>query len=186
MESDVETDAELQGGLEDERRLITDASEDAAEFENDDDAFPFRSVLPIALVTLAEGFQGSVLIPFVAFMVRDLTGLPVRKIGFLAGFLTTAFFLGQLLGTYFIGKLSDRIGRKPVLLFGMAANCVCSLGFGFSVNMVMAVGFRLLNGILNGSVGVVKSFIRESSSPKHQASAFGSTLTLAYSYSLLY
>ena len=106
-------------------------------------------------------------------MVQDLTGLPVKKIGFLAGFLTTAFFLGQLLGTFGIGRLSDTIGRKPVLVFGLVANCVCSLGFGFSLNMPMAVAFRFINGLFNGSIGVVKAYVRESTSPRHQATAFG-------------
>jgi hypothetical protein len=64
-----------------------------------DDEFPFRKVIPVMVVTLAEGFTGSVLFPFVAFMVISF-GFNKDNVGFVAGFLTTAFFLGQFVGTF--------------------------------------------------------------------------------------
>ena len=46
----------------DDSRLLETASDSA---RADEETFPWKKVLPIALVTMAEGFQGSVLIPFV-------------------------------------------------------------------------------------------------------------------------
>jgi MFS family permease len=53
--------------------------------------------------------------------------------------------------------LSDRIGRRPVLLFGLANNFACALCFGFSVNFRMAILTRFFNGLLTGVSGVGKT-----------------------------
>lgn len=57
--------------------------------------------------------------------------------------------------------ISDRIGRRPVLLFGVTSTIACELFFGFSQNFTWAILARLLWGMLNGNIGVVKTYISE-------------------------
>ncbi len=50
----------------------------------------------------------------------------------------------------FWGRLSDKIGRKPVLMIGLAGTALSVLIFGFSPNLTTALLARALGGLLNG------------------------------------
>jgi MFS family permease len=82
-------------------------------------------------------------------------------VGRKAGYLGSAYFCGNFAGSLLWGWIADRIGRRPVLLFGVVAILACELLFGFSQNFVWAIVARCLWGILNGNVGVVKTYISE-------------------------
>lgn len=70
------------------------------------------------------------------------------------------------------GWLADVLGRRPVLLLGVCGIISCELLFGFSQNFVWAVVARLLWGILNGNIGVVKTYISEICDDSNQAKGF--------------
>jgi len=71
--------------------------------------------------------------------------------------------------TRFWGILSDRVGRKPVLLFGCAGTVVSLLVVGFSTNFWMALFGRAIGGILNGNMGVIQTMVGEITvNPKHE------------------
>ena len=73
---------------------------------------------------------------------------------FYAGILISAFALSEALTGIFWGGVSDRYGRKPVLLLGCLGTLVSLLIVGFSSSFWMALVGRVLGGILNGNVGV--------------------------------
>lgn len=67
------------------------------------------------------------------------------------------------------GGLSDRIGRRPVLLMGCLGTMVSLLVVGFSMNFWMALFGRLLGGALNGNIGVIQTMVGELvTNPKHE------------------
>lgn len=53
---------------------------------------------------------------------------------------------------YFWGSLSDRIGRRPVLLCGLAGVAIFTSLFGLSKSLIMILVFRFLGGACNGNV----------------------------------
>lgn len=61
----------------------------------------------------------------------------------------------------FWGGLSDRVGRKPILLFGCLGTIMSLLIVGLSTNFWMALAGRALGGLLNGNVGVVQTMVGE-------------------------
>lgn len=67
-----------------------------------------------------------------------------------AGVVTAAFTFAEFSSGMLWGKLSDRIGRKPVLLTGLAGTGLSMLVFGFSPNIYVAIIARALGGLLNG------------------------------------
>ena len=78
-----------------------------------------------------------------------------------AGYLGGAYFLGNFFGSLIWGIAADKLGRRTVLLMGVSAIIVCELFFGFSQNMLWALSARLMWGVLNGNIGVAKTYISE-------------------------
>ena len=79
------------------------------------------------------------------------------QIGFYAGLVTSAFAFAEFSTGVFWGRLSDRIGRKPVLMAGLIGTLLSMLVFGFAPSLPMALLGRALGGALNGYVSPVGS-----------------------------
>ena len=89
--------------------------------------------------------------PYIYYMVRDFHITDDKsKISVYAGFVTSAFTLAEFATGVFWGKLSDKIGRKPVLLFGLLGTAISVLIFGFAPSLPVALLARALGGLLNG------------------------------------
>ena len=81
---------------------------------------PWTPVLLLLLFQFCEGFAFYILAPLLPFLVQELIpGVPLEHVGYYAGYLSSYPFLGAMIGGPLFGALSDRIGRKPVLMLGM-------------------------------------------------------------------
>lgn len=87
--------------------------------------------------------------PYIYYMVRDF-GVNEQDISFYAGMVTSAFTFAEFSTGMLWGRLSDKIGRKPVLLTGLAGTAISVLVFGFAPNIWVALIARALGGLLNG------------------------------------
>ena len=70
------------------------------------------------------------------------------------------------------GQAYDRYGAKRCLLVGMVGGAVTGLAFGFSVSVSMAFVSRFLAGVVNGNVGVAKSYLATVTDDTNRAKAF--------------
>ncbi|CAO3654534.1 unnamed protein product [Mucor fragilis] len=70
------------------------------------------------------------------------------------------------------GRVSDRYGRRPVLLTGLIGNTISSCMFGLSKSLWWAIGARALCGIMNGNSGVARSMVSEITDNTNKAKAF--------------
>lgn len=89
--------------------------------------------------------------PYVYFMVKDFqVTSDVTQISVYAGMVTSAFAFAEFSSGVAWGKLSDKIGRKPVLLTGLFGTALSMLIFGFAPSLPVALLARALGGLLNG------------------------------------
>lgn len=86
-------------------------------------------------------------------MIKSFNIGDKNEASFYAGILISAFALAESLTGMWWGSLSDRIGRKPVLLMGCCGTMLSLLIVGFSQSFAMALCGRVLGGILNGNIG---------------------------------
>lgn len=84
-----------------------------------------------------------------------------KKLGYYAGIVEALFALTTFLTVLHWGALSDRIGRKPVLLIGLTGVSLSVITLGFSKRFWQLVVARSLGGALNGNIAVLKSMIAE-------------------------
>jgi hypothetical protein len=94
-----------------------------------------------------------------------------RELGFYAGFFMTAYMVGNGLTALFWGHMSDRHGKKAIIILGLLANTVPQVGFGMANSFALALALRFLMGLCNGLVGAVKAMAPELVPPNEQASA---------------
>ncbi|KAJ3307522.1 hypothetical protein HDU76_004596 [Blyttiomyces sp. JEL0837] len=133
---------------------------------------PRRMMFILCVVIFSEPMSMTILFPFVYFMVRDFKIASEKDIGYYVGFIASAFSVAQFLTSIFWGWLSDKIGRRPVLLAGLIGNTITILMFGQSHSFAWAVTARGLCGFLNGNVGVAKSVMGEITDSTNQAAGF--------------
>ncbi|TWR29342.1 MFS transporter [Mucilaginibacter pallidiroseus] len=89
------------------------------------------------------------------------------------GLLTAAFSIAQFFATPVLGSLSDRFGRKPILVFSLIGTAVSFVMFGLANSVVMLFAARILDGLTGGNISVAQAMVSDISSPKDRAKNFG-------------
>lgn len=117
-----------------------------------------KQMLLICIVSLIEPLQFGIIFPFMYFMVRDFhIASNKTELGYFVGLLTSSFCIAQLLCSVPIGVLSDRVGRRTIIIWSLLGNSITIFLFGFGLNYTWALVTRSLCGIFNGMQGVVSS-----------------------------
>ena len=121
------------------------------------------------LVVLVDMLGFTIVIPFLTYFIQDLaSGQGITDIGsrdFWVGVVIAVYSLAQFLFTPILGSLSDRIGRRPVIMFGLVSNSVFFIVFGLSNSLEMAIIARFLSGAGNGNIAVARAYIGDISTP---------------------
>jgi MFS family permease len=95
------------------------------------------------------------------------------QISIYAGMLITSFAFAEFSTGVIWGRISDKVGRKPVLVFGLIGTALSMIIFGFATNLQTAIIARALGGLLNGNVGVLQTTVAELVTVKeHQPRAY--------------
>lgn len=135
-------------------------------------------LLALALCRFSEPLTQTSLLSYLYYLLAsfptpDGTPPSAATISKQAGLLQSSFAFAQCLTGFMWGRLSDRIGRKPVILIGLFGTTVSILGFAFAESFNEALAWRVLGGVLNGNVGVLRTVVSETvREKKHQARAF--------------
>ncbi|KAH9170234.1 MFS general substrate transporter [Lactarius sanguifluus] len=143
---------------EEETPLLCDANARRTETP-----LPITQIVVLLLLQLTEPITSLSIRPYVNQLISELpiVGGDERKVGYYAGLIVSLFFAAQAVSVLQWSRLSDNIGRKPVLLCGLLGTMVSSVLFGLSRSFPALVFSRCLHGVLNGNVGVMKSMMAE-------------------------
>ncbi|KAL8673736.1 MAG: hypothetical protein Q9168_001843 [Polycauliona sp. 1 TL-2023] len=137
------------------------------------DSFPTTQLFLLAICRLAEPVALASCFPYAWVMVRDFNVGDKSNASFYAGIFISAFALSESITGMFWGAFSDRVGRKPVLLFGCAGTMLSMLIVGFSTNFWLALTGRIVGGLLNGNIGVIQTMVGELvTKPEHEPRAY--------------
>lgn len=84
-----------------------------------------------------------------------------------------SYSLCQLLAAPFWGRLSDRYGRRPILMSSLAGACLSYLILGFATNIWWLLLSRALNGFMAGNISAAFAYASDVSEPRRRAAALG-------------
>ncbi|KAI9716819.1 MAG: hypothetical protein M1812_005159 [Candelaria pacifica] len=133
---------------------------------------PTRQLAVLAVIALAEQTALNSISPYLPEMASTFPGVDEEQVGLYTGLIASSFALAQLSSNYFWGWLSDRIGRKPVILIGTLLTAACFIAFGFCRELWHAVVVQVFMGLVNGNAGVVSTCLGEITDRSNQSKAF--------------
>lgn len=135
---------------------------------------PLKQLFVLCLMRLSEPISFTVIFPFVTPMLRSNlpASIPDSQLGYYAGIVESSFAFVQFLTIFFWARLSDRIGRKPVLLIGLFGSFLSVNAFGLAKTFPQMVAARSIAGLMNGNIAILKSVLAEVTDETNQARAF--------------
>lgn len=140
--------------------------------ESGQNKLPKKQMAVLAFIALAEQTALNSLSPYLPDMTSRFPEVHGENVGVYVGLIASAFALAQFVTNYYWGWLSDRVGRKPVILLGTACTAVCFALFGFCTTLWQAITVQALMGILNGNAGLVSTCLGEITNRSNQSRAF--------------
>ena len=128
-----------------------------------------RSALAVLFGVVFINLVGfGIVIPLLPFYGLTLDAPPWQ-----VALMFSAYSLGQFVAEPFWGRLSDRIGRKPVLLITILANAAGYLALAFVPNIWLAVAVRLFTGLGAGNISTVQGYVADVTPPEKRAGRMG-------------
>ena len=109
------------------------------------------------------------LIPILPYTVIDELGYSETVMTALLACFSLAMFIGNPL----LGRLSDKIGRKPVLMGSLAVATIAHFAFAFSEHILLMFISRIIAGLAAGNIGVIQALIADNTAPEERAKFMG-------------
>jgi len=151
-----------------------DASSPHSDHATDEEKpFPRFQVLSLCYASIVEPVAFFNIFPYINEMVERIGHQLPENVGYWTGTIESLFSLVQMLLIIFYGRIADRLGRKPVLVFSLAGIAAASALFGMSAKLWQMVVFRCLAGLFAGSSVTIRTMLSENCTKATQAKAFG-------------
>lgn len=126
-----------------------------------------RKLLPIFLIVVVDVLGLTIVIPLLPFYAEKFGASP-----FVAGLVVTTYAVCQLLSGPLLGQLSDRIGRRPVLLVSQVGTLIGFLILGLANSLWMVFLGRFIDGVTAGNLSVAQAVISDQTEPHERAKSF--------------
>lgn len=127
----------------------------------------------IFLTVLIDTIGFGIIMPVMPQLIMTLTGAAIDQATLLAGFLLTTYAVLQFACGPIMGNLSDRFGRRPVLLASLAAFGFDYLLMGFAPSLAWLFLGRAIAGIAGAVYAPAMAYIADVSAPDKRAEGFG-------------
>ena len=131
-------------------------------------------MLPVAAMALFIDSLGiGIIIPVAPQLVMELSGLPLADAAPIAGWLTLSYALMQFVFSPILGNLSDRYGRKPILLASLAALAIDYVLIGLAPTLAWLFVGRIIAGIAGATFATANAVVADIIPAAQRAKYFG-------------
>jgi len=126
------------------------------------------TLLPIFLIVAVDILGLTMVMPILPFYAEHYGASPK-----IVGMLVTIYALCQLASGPFLGRASDRTGRKPMLIVSQLGTCAGFILLARSHSLAMIFLSRFIDGITAGNLPIAQAYISDVTEPENRAKAFG-------------
>ena len=130
-------------------------------------------LLFIFITVVIDSVGLGIIIPVMPKLIQELIHGDISQASQYGGWLIFAYAITQFFFASVLGNLSDKFGRRPVLLLSLLGFCINYLFMGFAPSIVWLFVGRLVAGITGASHTVAAAYIADSSTPQNKAQNFG-------------
>jgi multidrug resistance protein len=122
----------------------------------------------LAMVCVINSLGFGIIVP-VLYSYGKTFGLTAPTLGLL----TASFSIAQFFATPILGSLSDKWGRKPILVISLAGTCLSFLLFAEAHLLWILFAARILDGLTGGNVSVAQAMVADTATAENRAKRFG-------------
>jgi DHA1 family tetracycline resistance protein-like MFS transporter len=127
-----------------------------------------RPLLIIFLTIFVNLVGFGIIIPLLPFYAETFGASPI-VIGLLFGI----FSLCQLVAAPALGDLSDRYGRRPILIFSLVGTVISFVMLALAHSIAMLFAARIVDGLSGGNISTARAYVADVTEPKDRARAYG-------------
>ena len=133
-----------------------------------------QAAIIFIFITILIDIMGiGLIIPIVPELIMELTGGSVSEAAFTGGLLTATYAVMQFIFAPILGGLSDKLGRRPVLLIALLGLGLDYLVIVFAPSLIWLFIARIISGICGSSMTVANAYIADISNVEDRAKNFG-------------
>ncbi|HCM84009.1 MAG TPA: MFS transporter [Alphaproteobacteria bacterium] len=129
---------------------------------------PRRALLLVFFTIFLDILGFGILVPVIPFLVQ-----PFDSSALIIGLLTVSFSISQFIAAPILGVMSDRWGRRPVLLISILGAALAYAAFGAATALWVFFAARIVDGLTGGNISTAQAYIADVSKPEDRAKNFG-------------
>ncbi len=127
-----------------------------------------KQLASIILVVFIDLLGFSLILPLLPYYAETFKASPI-----VTGLLVASYAMAQLIGAPILGRLSDRFGRRPILVVSIFGTFLGFLLLGFANALWMLFASRIIDGLTGGNLSIAQAYISDVTDPKNRAKGLG-------------
>jgi DHA1 family tetracycline resistance protein-like MFS transporter len=127
-----------------------------------------RPLFSIILVVFIDLLGFSLILPLLPYYAETF-----KANNFVTGLLVASYAAAQLIGAPLLGRLSDRYGRRPILIASIFGTFIGFLLLGFAKTLAMLFAARILDGLTGGNLSIAQAYISDVTEAKDRSKGLG-------------
>jgi DHA1 family tetracycline resistance protein-like MFS transporter len=128
----------------------------------------FKRILPVLVIVLVDLMGLSIIIPLLPLYAARFGASPLT-----IGILQAAYPMMQFLGAPILGRLSDRFGRKPILVISQIGTFIGFIMLGFANTLWLLFLSRIIDGLSGANISTAQAAIADSTNEKTRTQGLG-------------
>ncbi len=134
----------------------------------DSSGFDFNRVLPVFALVFVDVLGLTVILPLLHLYAAAYGASPAE-----IGLVVASFPLAQLIGVPVMGALSDRFGRKPLLLISQITTFISFIMLGMASSLTLIILSRVLDGLFGANISTAQAALSDITDEKNRARGLG-------------